>query len=263
MPPKGHCGLSESRAGGADPNFFCEMNSMKTPTIKKAATLREQVCQVVVNELKGGDFTPGERITEEGLAKRLGVSRTPIREALMQLSKQGVLRPRDGGGYVVPTPSIDELQQAIAVRSLLEPAAARMAASEYDQAKIDLISRAIDAETAAINNLQLAQFARANEEFRHAMFHGISNKKLSALIAQFANHLHFIRGVTLSDVGLREEIVERQKKIRDAVKHADADLAEGLWKSYLRFTEEMMTAALMSMSKTDQKQPSIIKANAA
>ncbi|MEP7244990.1 MAG: GntR family transcriptional regulator [Gammaproteobacteria bacterium] len=236
---------------------------MKTPAIKKSATLREQVYQVVVNELKGGTFTPGERITEEGLAKRLCVSRTPIREALMQLSKQGVLRLREGGGYIVPSPSIDELRQVIAVRTLLEPAAARMAASEYDQAKIDLISRAIDAEAAAIDDVQPAQFARANEDFRHAMFLGISNKKLSGLIAQFANHLHFIRGATLNNVGLREEIVERQKKIRDALKHADADLVEGLWRSYLRFTEEMMTAALMSMSKTAEKRPSIVKANAA
>jgi len=239
---------------------------MKTPAIKKSATLREQVSQVVLNALKGGDFAAGERITEEGLAKRLGVSRTPIREALMQLSKQGVLRPREGGGYVVPTPSIDELKQVIAVRALLEPAAVRMAASEYDEAKIDLISKAINAEAAATHNVPPAQFARANEDFRHAIFHGISNKKLSGLIAQFASHLHFIRGATLNDVGLREEIVERQKKIRDALKLGDADLAEGLWRSYLRFTEEMMTDALMSIGKAAEKKPSVVsvvKANAA
>src|SRR5208283_6273 len=54
---------------------------MRKSVVKKAATLREQVFQVIVNELKGGQFSPGERITEEGLANRLGVSRTPIREA--------------------------------------------------------------------------------------------------------------------------------------------------------------------------------------
>jgi len=232
---------------------------MKTPAIKKSATLREQVYQVVVNELKVGDFAPGERITEEGLAKRLGVSRTPIREALMQLSKQGVLRPRDGGGYVVPSPSIEELQQVIAVRTLLEPAAVRMAALEYDKPKIDLISKAIEAEAAAINNAHAVQFARANEEFRNAVFLGISNKKLSALIAQFANHLHFIRGTTLNDVGLREELVERQKKIRDAIKHGDPDLAEVLWRSYLRLTEEKMSAALTSLGKTAEKRPAAAK----
>ncbi len=232
---------------------------MKTPAIKKSATLREQVYQVVVNELKGGDFTPGERITEEGLARRLGVSRTPIREALMQLSKQGVLRPRDGGGYIVPSPSIDELQQVIVVRALLEPAAVRMAALEYDKPKVELISKAIEAEAAAVNHSQSTQFARANEEFRNAIFHGISNKKLSGLIAQFANHLHFIRGATLNDVALREDIVERQKKIRDAIKHKDADLAEGLWRSYLRFTEEKMTMALTTLTKAAEKRPSVAK----
>jgi len=224
---------------------------MKTSAIKKPATLRDQVFQVVVSELKGGRFEPGERITEEGLAKRLGVSRTPIREALVQLTKQGMLRPRVGGGYIVPSPSLEEIRQVIAVRTLLEPAAVRMAAAEYDSAKISRISKAIEAEAGSMKKIQPGQYARANEEFRHAVFDGISNKMLSALIAQFATHLHFIRRVTLSDIKLRMEIVDRQIKIRDSLSKRDVDLAESLWRSYLRFTEERMIAALNGMSNGD------------
>ena len=221
---------------------------MKASSIKKSASLRDQVFQAVINELRGGQFSPGERITEEGLAKRLGASRTPIREALVQLTKQGVLRARERGGYLVPSPSIGEIQQVIGVRALLEPAAVRMAAVEYDRTRIDAISHAIDAEAASMNKPQSAPFARANEEFRRALFDGVSNRMLSALIAQFANHLHFIRGVTLSSVPLRREIVERQKAIRDALQDRDVELVEGLWRSYLRFTEERMTAALNGMN---------------
>lgn len=212
--------------------------------IKKGATLREQTFQLVLQELKSGKFSPGERITEEGLAMRLGVSRTPIREALGQLTKQGVLRARPGGGYVVPAPTIDEIRQIIAVRALLEPTGARMAAKEYGPAQIRKITDAIEAESGSASRAQPTQFAKANEEFRHAMFDGIANRALSSLIAQFSNHLHFIRGITLNDLELRREIVDRQRKIRDALQSHDSDLAEGLWRSYLRLTEEVMVSAM-------------------
>lgn len=237
---------------------------MKTSGIKKSATLREQVFQVVVNELKSNRFAPGERITEQGLAERLGVSRTPIREALVQLTKQGVLRARPGGGYVVPSPTIDEVRQVIAVRTLLEPAAVRLAAAEYSRADIERVSEAIDAEVASVSKLQPAAFARANEDFRHAIFDRISNKMLSSLIAQFASHLHFIRGVTLNNLELRKEIVDRQKKIRDAIQGRDVELAEGLWRSYLRFTEEKMLDALHGMARdADEKAEKADKAEKA
>jgi DNA-binding GntR family transcriptional regulator len=223
---------------------------MRASSVKKAATLREQVFEVVLSQLKNGAFAPGERITEEGLAKRLEVSRTPIREALGQLTKQGVLHARRGGGYVVPSPTIPQIRNILAVRALLEPPAVRMAAGEYGAAEIDRISKAIEAETSAITKAQPQPFARANESFRHALFGSISNVALSTLIAQFESHLHFIRAVTLNDQALRREIVVRQSKIRDAVKRHDGELAESLWRSYLRLTEDTLVQTLGELERT-------------
>lgn len=212
--------------------------------IKKPATLRTQVVDVLLNELRSGQFAPGERVTEQGLAKRLEVSRTPIREALNQLTEQGLLEPRLRGGYVTPSPTVDHVRQIIAVRMLLEPPAVRMAAVEYDTKSIKLISKAIDAEAAVARKPGPADFAHANEDFRRAVFAGISNKVLWNSIAQFANHLSFIRAVTLRDILLRQEIIERQRKIRDAIAARDECLAEGLWLSYLRFAEHALVAAM-------------------
>ena len=157
-----------------------------------------------------------------------------------------VVQARPGGGYVVPTPTVAEVRHIIAVRTLLEPAAVRMAAEEYGPAEIERLSKTIDAESGAATRGPSAQFAKANEDFRHALFDSISNRMLSSLIAQFASHLHYIRGVTLSDMPLRREIVERQKKIRDALKKQNCDLAEELWRAYLRFTEETLIATMTS-----------------
>lgn len=224
---------------------------MSIPLVRKAATLREQVVEVLLNELRSGTFVPGERLTEQGLAARLDVSRTPIREALNQLMEQGLLQARPRGGYVVPSPTVGEIRQIIAVRMLLEPAAVRMAASEYDEAAVDRISEAIESEALATTTPHPAEFAQANEGFRRAMFDGISNQALWGLISQFANHLNFIRAATLRNMELRREIVGRQQKIRDAIAIRDGDLAEGLWRSYLRLTEEVLVTAMEELARVE------------
>jgi DNA-binding GntR family transcriptional regulator len=219
--------------------------------IKKAATLREQVVEVLMNELRSGQFSPGERLTEQGLAERLEVSRTPIREALNQLTEQGLLQARPRGGYIVPSPSEEQIRQIIAVRMLVEPPAVRMAAVEYGAEEVRQITKAIEAEAIAARNPHPADFAHANESFRRAVFDGISNQVLWSLIAQFANHLNFIRAATLRNMTLRQEIIDRQRKIRDAIASRDEDLAEGLWRSYLRLSEDALVAAMKEFTQLD------------
>jgi DNA-binding GntR family transcriptional regulator len=214
---------------------------------RRSATLREQIFDLVLSELKNGGFAPGTRITEEGLAKRLEVSRTPIREALGQLSRQGVLLLRAGGGYLVPSPTVESIRQIIEVRLLIEPPAVKIAATEYGTQQIEALSKAIAGEESSVNKPQPAAFARANEEFRNALFGPLSNKALSKLIGEFEGHLHFIRAVTLKDTSLRQEIVDRQVKVRDALKKRDGDRAELLWRAYLRFTEEVLVQALKEL----------------
>lgn len=215
--------------------------------VRKGATLREQVAEVLNNELLEGKFAPGERLTEQALAERLQVSRTPIREALNQLVEQGRLEARPRGGYVVPSPSVDEIRQIIAVRMLLEPPAVRMAAAEYDAPRWQRIRDAIQHETVVESDPDQTLFALANEEFRCAVFDGISNKVLWELISQFASHLNHIRAATLKSIELRHEILRRQRQISDAIAAKDEHHAEALWQSYLRISEETLIAAMMTI----------------
>lgn len=219
-------------------------------TLKKGATLRDQVVAAISKELRHGAYKPGERITELGLAERLQVSRTPIREALNQLLEQGVLHARMGGGYIVPTPTVEQIRQIIAVRELLEPAAVAMAAREYGPERVARISDAIEFEILSKSNADHTLFAAANEQFRRAVFDGIGNQVLWGLISQFAPHLDFIRAATLKDMALRGEIVARQEKVRDAIAAHDEASASRLWTSYLALSREALIAAIEDLAET-------------
>lgn len=214
--------------------------------IKKPATLKEQVVEAILHDLQAGIISPGERVTEEGLAKRLNVSRTPIREAIFQLTHQGSLQARPGGGYVVPFPTPAEIRDIIAVRKLLEPHAVRLAAEQFGRDQVEAISRAIDREASSVSAKNATKFAKANEEFREAIFQSISNKALSSAIAQFNTHLHLIRSSTLASVELRRDIVDSQLAIKDAIQAHDAELAASLWIKYLDMAERALLAAVVN-----------------
>lgn len=217
-----------------------------SPEIRKAIPLRDQVYEAILVQLGNGVYAPGERVTEERVAGDLEVSRTPVREAISQLHRNGVLAARKGGGYVVPSLTVAEVAEIFDVRRLVEPHAASLAAQEYGHRQIEAIERAIQEEKKAIPTKNPGKFAAGNEKFRVALFDSISNKTLTGVIQQFGNHLQFIRMITLKDIELRKEIVERQKKIRDAVANSDGAAAHALWVDYLDFAQSSLVKAMDS-----------------
>lgn len=212
--------------------------------IQRVEPLREQVADAILALLQAGELLPGTRITEQGLAKQLNVSRTPVREALGRLAQRGIVENRAGGGYLVPLPSTQEIKDIIAVRLLLEPPAIRMAAEQFTDQNVRALDAAIEAERNALSEKNTVGFAQGNEAFRQALFAPISNKILYDVISQFNAHLQFIRASTLKHIDLRKQIIARQDALRDAIKQGDQDLAEALWKSYLRFTEDSLLSTL-------------------
>lgn len=96
----------------------------QSQTVKAKLGLRELVLE--------GAFAPGERVPEVGLAKRLGVSRTPLRLALSTLAHEGLLEPLAGGGFVVRSFTRADVFDGIELRGVLEGTAARLAAERLE-----------------------------------------------------------------------------------------------------------------------------------
>ncbi|MEM6483844.1 MAG: GntR family transcriptional regulator [Pseudomonadota bacterium] len=217
---------------------------MKADPINKSPPLREQVYSAVLSQLRGGAYAPGERITEGRVGGDLGVSRTPVREALSQLYSDGLIIARDKGGYEVPNPTNEEVEDILTVRRLLEPHALALAATEYDDVRLKMIEKAIEQERKFVKAREPDNFIQANQAYRSALFDGISNQMLKSLISQFGFHLQFLRSVTLRNVEIRSQIVENHQAIRDAIYKRDADGAARLWNEFLNFTKESLLASM-------------------
>ncbi|HRK32237.1 MAG TPA: GntR family transcriptional regulator, partial [Tepidisphaeraceae bacterium] len=102
---------------------------MRSPLTKSPTfNLRQQAYDRIRELLRAGDISPGERVSSLGLSKRLGISRTPVREALSRLCADGVVREVPGFGVLVHIPDAGELRELYAMREVLECFAAKEAA---------------------------------------------------------------------------------------------------------------------------------------
>ena len=123
----------------------------KMKKLLKSLPLRDRVYESLRKELFNGTFTPGQRITEQEIAVSLGVSRTPVREALNLFRKQGILEQSHGGAYVFSAPSIKQVEDIFEIRRALEPLAARKAVKNCSEADIQQLQNLIQKEEDLLN----------------------------------------------------------------------------------------------------------------
>jgi DNA-binding GntR family transcriptional regulator len=178
-----------------------------TRVVVQAERLRDQVYQLIREDLKSGELAPGQRLVEVDLAEKYGVSRTPIREALFQLTRAGFLESSERG-YSAPVFSEGDLRDRLEVKRALLPAIAAHVAESATPAEIRKLARDHEKETAAHAGGAPQAFIEANNVFR-ADYYAICRNMLLARCAlmvedQFdagRNRIHLLeenRGLSLA-----------------------------------------------------------------
>lgn len=104
--------------------------------IGERKSLGQHVFENLKNAIVKGDMQPGGRLIESRLAETLGISRTPVREAIHKLEREGYLRKLSRGGFSVLGLSREDVEETFGIRSVLESYAARLAAEKHRKAEI-------------------------------------------------------------------------------------------------------------------------------
>ncbi|MBI1732780.1 MAG: GntR family transcriptional regulator [Gammaproteobacteria bacterium] len=205
--------------------------------IRKAANLRDQVTVRVRELLLQGRFHPGDRITEEQLAESLGVSRTPVREAMVQLAQQGMLEKRARGGYLVPTLSEAELDDFIHVRKILETAVAQDAVRHVTEADIASMRKILDKERGCLDSSDPSGFFLATTEFLSQMWAMSGSLGLVRCMEQVVRYYHFeiASQKALRDRGVRQRVLREHEKICHAIARRDAGAATEIVSAHLDY----------------------------
>ena len=200
------------------------MNTSIKP-LERPAGLADRVYNQLRDNIGSHQIRPGERLQEVSLAAQLGVSRTPVREALARLESEGMIVV-EGRGFVVPELTDADIEEIYELRFLLEPAAARSAVAEVTGASdLASMSSAIDDAVAAEKNDDFRAFLEANSRFHNAWRALVPNRRMSKLLDQYVGHVRFLRVLTLGDPAARKAALTGMKNIHAAFKKRDADAA--------------------------------------
>lgn len=111
---------------------------------KRGSALSEQVRQRLNESIRNRELSGGQVITEERLAETLGVSRTPLREALLRLEGEGMLQKNSGRSFMVRQVDFPEYLQSLKIRKIIEPEAAALAATRVPRAELDAARQKIE-----------------------------------------------------------------------------------------------------------------------
>jgi len=190
-------------------------------TIRRQPPLSAQVYDQLRGMMQSNVFQPGDRMVEEDLARRLSVSRTPVREALFRLAHAGLVEQQDGR-FVVPTLTLCDIHEIFQIRRLLEPQAVADIAATLTEADLSEYKAGRDRLIAAESQ---PAAAAANIAFRALWLSRISNRRLQETIARFDDQVVLVRRATLVDPKARAAAMAGVCDLVEAFAARDPDAA--------------------------------------
>jgi DNA-binding GntR family transcriptional regulator len=219
---------------------------------KSAQTM---VADSVRSRIINGEFAMGAALSETNLAAELGVSRTPVREALKQLQTEGLVTIRPRVGTFVNTPSRGEIIELFQMREILEGAAARILAERGQVPELEALRENIAKSDAALEANDVATYIDLVSEFHLLIVLGAGNSKLTAHYTTLMNQLAFPRLVTasLSVPGRFAKSENEHHHMLEIIETKDGATAEQFMRNHVRASQEALLAAMPFSGKTDGK----------
>ena len=190
------------------------------------SSLVDRAYREIKRRIMGNIYPPGLQVLEQDLAEQLGMSRTPVREALIRLEKEGLVEilPRRGMRVVPVAP--DDMAEIYEVLTCLEARAAeRLAARKPARAEIEPMIAAVGAMDSALDAGDLDAWAAADERFHRSLLELCGNRRLAGLALTVFDQAHRARMVTLRMRPLPRKSSDDHRAVIDAILAGDADRA--------------------------------------
>lgn len=195
--------------------------------------LRDVVFQTLRGAILKGDLKPGERLMELQLASKLGVSRTPIREAIRMLEQEGlaVTIPRKGAEVAKMTEK--DMEDVLEIRLSLEGLAVRLSCEKITPAALQELKVAMENFEEKTRSGKFVEMAKADVKFHEILYKASNNPKLQQLLNNLREQMYRYRVEYLKDDSIYPRLIEEHQKMYDALKSKDSKLAESYVERHL------------------------------
>ena len=197
------------------------MHNFQMNIINNYLPLRDVVFYTLRQAILKGELKPGERLMEMQLANQLGVSRTPIREAIRKLELEGLVLMIPRRGAVVAKITEKDLRDVLEVRTSLEKLAIELACDRMSDETIPELNRALDAFKEALKKEDLTAQAERDEQFHDVIFKSTDNQRLIQMLNNLREQMYRYRLEYLKDASSHDRLAREHEAIIDALKARD------------------------------------------
>jgi DNA-binding GntR family transcriptional regulator len=182
---------------------------------------RQRIHDSLRSRILRGEIGPEDRLVDTAIAAEMGVSRMPVREALMQLVNEGYLEGTTRG-FTLPRLGADRVGEIFLLRRLLEPRAAASAAQALSEGDLARLRDTVAQSAATLGSGDFEAFYRASEVFRTTWLLAVPNSELRAAILRYAGQVQSVRLATMRDRQAHSVIVQGHHDLLDCFQRRDA-----------------------------------------
>ena len=205
-------------------------------------SLRGRVFSKIRDDILSGRYKEHEELKEIKIGKELGVSRTPVREALRQLELEGLVQIIPNRGAFVTGIHAKDVKDIYMIRSRLEALCARWATQYITKEQMEAMEENVYLAEYHAGKGHLEQIAELDSQFHHILYSACHSKMLEHLLIDYHQYVLRVRKKTLSNVSRGTASNKEHRAIMEAIRAGNADLAE-------RLASEHMTNAYENMVK--------------
>jgi DNA-binding GntR family transcriptional regulator len=201
-----------------------------------ASSLRDQARQAIRARIVTGDLAAGEIYSAASLAERLGVSATPVREAMLDLAAVGLVEAVRNRGFRVVAPGERDLDEIGELRLLLEAPALRLVAERAGDDQLAALEPLLAALEAAAESGDVVAYLTADREFHLRLLDLAGNRRLGRLVDQLRDQTRLIGIEALAESGRLAASDREHREMLDALRARDADRAEAVMRAHVQHT---------------------------
>lgn len=202
------------------------------PSASNDVSRADSVYSRLLQAINRGELTPGQRVRELEIAQWLGVSRTPVREALHRLESEDVIAKSEHG-LIVPLMDDTQIEALYFMREVLEGAAAALAARHASDAQIEVLERLLDDE-AALPESDSAMHAEINKQFHAAIYRAAHNRYVLRSLQSMQDAIQRLQTTTFSWPGRPAKALREHRAIMRAITKRDPGAAEQAARAHMR-----------------------------
>ena len=215
--------------------------------------LREVVCETLREAIRKGVLKPGERLMEIQLAEELGVSRTPVREAIRKLELEGYVIMMPRRGTYVANLSIRDVNEVFEIRTSLDSLASGLAAERITDEELERLQRLLVMIGEYIEENNMEKIVETDTEFHDILYQASRNTRLVGIIFNLREQLTRFRATSMAYPGRLKETLEEHRHLVEAIAQGDALEAQHAAEEHMEKSEQTLLTSMEVMKMKNVK----------